>query len=131
MKRQRHVAADPARTTAQTYDAIATLIVDALPRAVGVRDELARGRSFISYLISTEAMAEGPLVLLAGDKLDCDIFTVHGMDALSAEPASAPPGGARSTDWTLCIPVPIGAPFEASVGGHANPEKSDAISQPA
>lgn len=114
MKRQRHVAADPARNTAQTYDTIAELIVGALPRATAVADELARGRSFLTYLISTEATAEEPLVLRADDTLDCDIFTVHGMDALSAEGATSPPGGARSTDWTLCIPVPAGAPFDAA-----------------
>jgi hypothetical protein len=114
VKRQRSIAADPARTTAEAYEALVQLIVDALPRAIGVRDDLARGRPFITYLIRTEATAETPLVLLADENLDCELFTLHGMDALSAEPAIAPPGGAHATDWTLCIPVPTGAPFDAS-----------------
>ena len=91
---------------------IADLIAAAVPTADSA--ELASAanalRPFLGYLIPGEHLTREPLTLVA-DKLVCDIFTVHGEDAVGAEDPDAPPGAASATSWSLYVPAPDGAPF--------------------
>jgi hypothetical protein len=112
VRRRRDIPADPARTSAETAEAIADLIAAAVPAAD--RAELAGAanalRPFLGYLIPGEHLTREPLTLVA-DKLACDIFTLHGEDAVGAEDPDTPPGAASATSWVLYVPVPDGAPF--------------------
>jgi hypothetical protein len=112
VRRKRHIAADPERSTTETVDAIRDLLSDALPSVAQAEVDatFANLRQFVAYLIPGEHLARDPLTLVAGT-LACDIFTVHGEDAVGAEDASAPPGGANETSWQVYVPVPAGAPF--------------------
>jgi hypothetical protein len=112
VRRRRDIHADPARTSAETAEAIADLIAAALPAANGVELSGAANalHPFLSYLIPGEHLTREPLTLVA-DKLACDIFTLHGEDAVVAEDPDTPPGAASATSWSLYVPVPDGAPF--------------------
>jgi hypothetical protein len=126
MRRSRQIAADPARDTRETWDAIVALVTASLPAVPSetVASDLQQIASFVKYLISTEALADMPLTLCAGT-LACDIFAVYGSDALSLEEPNAPPGAARATNWHLYVPIPEGAPFSErdlrAAGARFNP----------
>jgi hypothetical protein len=112
VRRRRDIPADPTRTSAETAEAIADLIASALPAAdmAGLAGAANAIRPFLGYLIPGEHLTREPLTLVA-DKLACDIYTLHGEDAVGAEDPDSPPGAASATTWSLYIPVPDGAPF--------------------
>jgi hypothetical protein len=115
MRRRRDIPADPAKTTAETVEALGELLVGTLPSADA--DEIGAAieafKSFAFYLIPGEHLSRKPATLLAGD-LACDFYTLHGDDALGAEEPSAPPGAAAAREWELFVPVSSDAPFEAA-----------------
>lgn len=126
MYRERRVPADPVRSTPETITAIADLIVAALPSVYGqeVHEALAAIHAPMRFLVGTETTAATPLTLLASS-LICDIFTVHGEDALAADQPTVPLGAAHAADWLLFVPVPDGAPYGAedlgAAGRHVQP----------
>jgi hypothetical protein len=125
MRRSRYVPADPARTSAATVEAIGELVAGALPAAgsAGIATAIEALRPFAAYLIPGEHLASMPATLVAGS-LTCDIYTLHGEDATEAEEPNAPPGAAGETEWTLYVPAPSGAPFEAKDIEAADPHFS-------
>ena len=125
MRCSRYVPADPVRTTAETVEAIGELIGGALPAADSacIADAVEALRPFAAYLLPGEHLASTPATLVAGS-LTCDIFTVHGEDATEAEEPNSPPGATGETEWTLYLPAPAGAPFEADDIDAADPHFS-------
>jgi hypothetical protein len=115
MRRSRYVPADPARSTGETWDAIRALIDEGLA-SVDVAEiefafEAARGMG--SYLVRSETLAQEPLTVVAGSAA-WDIYTLHGEKAVGAEEPTTPPGAAGEAEWTMYLPVPSGAPFDAA-----------------
>jgi hypothetical protein len=122
VRRSRYIAADPERTTAETVEAIGDLMAGSLPAAdksaIGLATESLR--AFASYLVPGEHLTTRPLTLVAGS-LACDVFTLHGEDAVGVEDPAPPPGAASETSWTLYVPIPPQAPFAAGDVEKADP----------
>jgi hypothetical protein len=115
MHRERRLRADPVRSTEETWSALIEFMAAAMPSVATseMRLELAAVTNHVRYLIQTEKLVEQPLTLVAGS-LTCDIFLMHGAEAIAEEDGDVPVGAKNATDWMLFLPVPHGAPFTAS-----------------
>jgi hypothetical protein len=115
MRRSRHVPADPVRSTSETWVAIRDLIDDGLASVgsaeIGAAFDATRRVG--GYLVRSETLADEPLTVVAGNAA-WDIYTLHGERATGAEDATTPPGATGETTWTMYLPVPPGAPFDAA-----------------
>ena len=122
MRRRRDVPADPVHSTGETVDAINSLLAGALPAVA--RSEITAAtdalREFAAFLVPGEHLTREPITLVAGS-LACDIHTKHGEDAVGVENPVPPPGAAQEAEWTLYVPVPVGAPFAGKDVEGANP----------
>jgi hypothetical protein len=129
MRRSRHVPADPVRSTSETWEAIRELIDEGLGsvKAAEIESAFTDARKVGSYLVRSETLAEEPLTVVAGSAA-WDIYTLHGEKAARAEEPGALPGAAGEAGWTMYLPVPSGAPFDAAEisGLHARIEAGPA-----
>lgn len=115
MRRSRHVPADPVRSTAETWNAIRELVDEGLVsvEVAEIESAFESARGVGAYLVRSETLAEEPLTVVAGSAA-WDIYTLHGERAVGAEDPAAPPGAADDTEWTMYLPVPSTAPFDAA-----------------
>ncbi|MEA2359853.1 MAG: hypothetical protein QOI62_3113 [Solirubrobacteraceae bacterium] len=129
MRRSRYVPADPVRSTGETWEAICELVDGGLASvdAAEIESAFDAARRVGSYLVRSETLAEDPLTIVAGSAA-WDIYTLHGEKAIGAEEPATPPGAGSEAEWTMYLPAPSGAPFDAAEisGLHARIETGPA-----
>jgi hypothetical protein len=111
--RYRKIAAAPARTSSQSWQAIAGVIRESLGRSesiapAAVDASLAKAENLVRQLIAGGHLDKeaSPLRLIAAD-LDVCFNTVSGDQGLALEEnLNFVPGAALATDWTLYLPTP-------------------------
>jgi hypothetical protein len=109
VKRHRTIAASPARSAAQTWSTIASLVADSVDRSThiergAVEEALRHAGQAGVMLVAGGHLESTPLTLIAGE-LDVDIETVSGDAALTLEENVNPvPGAAQAKDWMLYVP---------------------------
>lgn len=134
MQRHREIAASPKRTTAETWEAIGSLVGDTLERSpsidrAGVDAALKTIDQLGRTLVSAGHLEDHPLTVVAGD-LWLEITTVSGSPALTLEENLNPvPGGATATDWTLHVPQvePMAKLVRAIVNGQDHLSASEPV----
>lgn len=115
MSRHREIAASPARTAAETWDAICRVVAATLARSTNIdqADVVATLSSLTPAglaLVAGGHLDRSPLTLVA-DPLRLTVATVSGERALTVVDNENPnpvPGAATCTDWTLYLPTPAG-----------------------
>lgn len=115
MSRHREIAASPARTAAETWDAMCSVFASTLARSTNIdqADVVATLSSLTPAglaLVAGGHLDRTPLTLVA-DPLRLTVATVSGERALTVVDNENPnpvPGAATCTDWTLYLPTPTG-----------------------
>lgn len=115
MSRHRDLAASPARTASECWNAVAELIAATLARSPSI-DEAGIATTLASLTPAGRALVAGghldrePVTLVA-EPLRLTVGTVSGERALIAIEEEKPgpvPGAATATGWTLYLPAPPG-----------------------
>ncbi len=122
MQRRRELAGAPARSAAQTCEAICTMLRKTLCASAKVeREELAdaltAARPALLALIAGGHLDQHPLVLVASP-VHLSVTIISGDRALTLEENLNVPGGSSIEEWTIHLPAP--EPLSASVRAAAN-----------
>lgn len=99
----RRIAAIPARTSTETWQAIADLLGSSGSTA---HRELTAITSVGAILISEEYTSQAPIVVMPVTGPRIRIHTVHGMDAIEAIGEETPlyGGGLTESGWSMSLP---------------------------
>jgi hypothetical protein len=135
MLRYRGVVASPVRSASATWQAITDLVADTIATSTTLsRAEAQQAMSAAApvgrMLVAGGHLDHHPLVLAAG-QVHCEIFTMSGAAALTAEENLNPiPGAAKAETFTIYLPSPepLGREVSAAAAGHAR--LSDAFPVP-
>jgi len=132
MLRSRTIAAAPVRSASVTWQVITDLVADTVAASAALARSDAEQAMEVAAPIGRMLIAGGhldrcPLTLVAG-LVHCEIGTVSGTAALSAEENLSPiPGAASATTFTIHLPAPD--PFAVVVAEVAagHPRLSDVL----
>lgn len=118
MLRHRTIAASPLRSASDTWQVITDLVAD----TIGKSTHLSRAEAEQTMVAAAPAgriliagghLDQHPVTLIAG-AVHCEITTISGTPALTAEENLNPiPGAADATTYTIYLPAP--APLQAAV----------------
>jgi hypothetical protein len=99
----RRIAAVPARTSTETWQAIVDLLAEAGSEA---HQELTAITSIAAILISEEYTRDAPIVVKPMSGARIRVRTVHGVDAIEAINDETPlyAGGLSEPGWSLSLP---------------------------
>ena len=126
MLRYRTIAAAPVRSASVTWQVITGLVADTIATSAALsRSEAEQAMSVAApagrMLIAGGHLDRHPLTLVAG-LVRCEITTVSGTAALTAEESLNPvPGAAAAETFTIYLPSPdpLGPVVSAAAAGHA------------
>lgn len=126
MLRHRTIAASPARSASAAWQVITGLVADTIAASAALsRSEAEQAMSVGApagrMLIAGGHLDRQPLTLVAG-LVHCEITTVSGSSALTAEENLNPvPGAADAETFTIYLPSPdpLGPVVAAAAAGHA------------
>ena len=132
MLRSRTIAASPVRSASATWQVITGLVADTIATSAALSRSEAEQAMLVAapagrMLIAGGHLDQHPLTLVAG-LVHCQISTVSGTAALTAEENLNPVPGATSAEaFTIYLPCPdpLGPVVSAAVAGHGR--LSDAI----
>lgn len=99
----RRIAAVPARTSTETWQAIVELLAEAGSQA---HQDLTAITSIAAILISEEYTRDAPIVVKPASGARIRVRTVHGMDAIEAINDETPlyAGGLSEPGWSVSLP---------------------------
>lgn len=125
MLRHRTITAAPVRSASATWQVITGLVADTIAASAALsRSEAEQAMSVAApagrMLVAGGHLDRHPLTLVAG-LVHCEITTVSGTAALTAEENLTPvPGAAGAETFTIYLPSPdpLGAAVSAAVAGH-------------
>jgi hypothetical protein len=129
MDRRRSIAAAPFRGSTQAWTVIEELITNTLTASPDISEADVRSALDIAaevgrHLVSGSYLSKSALVLIAGS-LRLEIHTVTGEEALaSGDDATAVPGAAKASDWTLYLPTPEPLSNTVKASAQKNPHLS-------
>jgi hypothetical protein len=137
MLRRRTIAASPLRGASATWQVITDLVTDTIATASALsRADAAEAMSVAApagrMLIAGGHLDMNPLTLVA-DLVFCEITTVSGAAALTAEENLNPvPGAAGADTFTIYLPSPdpLGELVSAAIAGHARLSSSVPVAEP-
>jgi len=125
MLRRRTIAASPRRSASATWQVITDLVADTIAKSSSLsRADAEQAMSVAApagrMLVAGGHLDRHPLVLVAG-AVYCEITTISGSEALTAEENLNPvPGAADATTYTIHLPTPdpVQAVVASAVAGH-------------
>jgi hypothetical protein len=127
MLRYRTITASPLRGASATWQVISDLVADTVAASTALsrsdaEQAMATAAPVGRMLIAGGHLDRHPLILIAG-LVHCEISTVSGTAALTAEENLNPvPGAADAETFTVHLPTPepLAAAVSAAVAGHAH-----------
>ncbi|WP_217494692.1 hypothetical protein [Frankia sp. CgS1] len=126
------MAASPVRSASGTWTVITNLVADTVAQAPALsRDEaleaMAAAEAVGRMLIAAGHLNKHAIILVAG-KVHCEITTVSGTAALTAEEnLNAVPGAAGATEFTIYLPSPTPLQQQVSAAADRHPRLSTAV----
>ena len=126
MLRYRSIAAAPVRSASVTWQVITGVVADTIATSATLSRSVAEQAMSVAapagrMLVAGGHLDQHPLTLVAG-LVHCEITTVSGTAALTAEENLSPvPGAAGAETFTIYLPGPdpLGPVVSAAVAGHA------------